>query len=638
MSDERTTEIPVFPFSAIVGQEKAKLALLCNAVNPAIGGVLLSGDKGCGKSTMVRALADVLPEIDVVKGCPFNCNPHSELEMCDSCREKAEKGELEVEKRKMTVVDLPLSVSVDRLVGTIDVEKVLKEKVRALQPGILAKANRNILYIDEVNLLEDYVADVLLDSAAMGWNVVEREGISLKHPARFILVGSMNPEEGELRPQILDRFGLFVRIEAVRDVEERMEILRRVEEFQKDPAGFRKKYEADQNEIRSRVERAREILGKVEIDEELLRFLVKTIVDLGIKTHRAEIATIRTAKAIAALDGRRKVSLEDLNKAMELALPHRLRDRPFDSIPDALDSSKKPEGDVDGSNDDGESKTGRKRDKTESGKDDGEEEENQRERPGNRQKNVECGKENVKLFESRPERVEWGSRGKSRKDKTSRIGGGRGFHIYSVPAKEMWGLDAGDLDIFGTLKNFACGNGDVLVKVRKVNVPRLTAIVLDVSGSMLARKRVELATSIAGKLVEKGYVNREYLALLTFGGNGVEVKAYPTRKYSDVLEALKKVKVGGKTPLSLALEKTFQLSRSFYAKNRNGGAIRAILITDGRANVSKSGNVKKEVANAVKKLVESGVFLEVYDTRKFEFLPSLVDVMEENGAVIRRVF
>ena len=326
------SERPIYPFTAIVGQEKAKLALLCNAVNPAIGGVLLSGDKGTGKSTMVRALADVLPEIEVVKGCPFNCNPNNEIEMCEVCREKARNGEIEVERRKMRVVDLPLSVSVDRLVGTIDIEKALKEGIKALQPGILAEANRNILYIDEVNLLDDYIADILLDAAAMGWNVIERESVSLKHPSRFILVGSMNPEEGELRPQILDRFGLYVQIEAVKDVEQRMEIVKRVEEFQADPIAFRKKFEKEQKKLRERIEKAREIINKVEMDDDLLKLLVKTIVEMGIKTHRAEIVTVRTAKAIAALDGRKKVSFEDLKKAMELALPHRLKDKPFDSI------------------------------------------------------------------------------------------------------------------------------------------------------------------------------------------------------------------------------------------------------------------------------------------------------------------
>ena len=201
-----------------------------------------------------------------------------------------------------------------------------------MQPGILAEANRNILYIDEVNLLDDYIADVLLDAAAMGWNIVEREGVSLRHPSRFILVGSMNPEEGELRPQILDRFGLYVQIEAVRDVEQRMEIVRRVEEFQADPMGFRKKFESKQRELREKVERARKIVNSVEIDDDLLKLLVKTIIESGIKTHRAEIVTVRTAKAIAALDGRKKVSFEDLKKAMELALPHRLKDKPFEKI------------------------------------------------------------------------------------------------------------------------------------------------------------------------------------------------------------------------------------------------------------------------------------------------------------------
>ncbi len=307
-----------FPFTAIVGQEKAKLALLCNAVNPAIGGVLLSGDKGTGKSTMVRALADVLPEIEVVKDCPFNCNPKNEFEMCEACVEKKNNGEIEIVRKKMRVVDLPLSVTVDRLVGTIDIQKALKEGIKALQPGILAEANRNILYIDEVNLLDDYIADILLDSAAMGWNVIEREGVSLKHPSRFILVGSMNPEEGELRPQILDRFGLFVDIEASDNIEERIEIVKRVEEFQADPLTFRKRYERQQKELRESVEKARKIVNRVEVNDELLKLLAKTIIENGIKTHRAEIVTVKTTKAIAALDGRKQATLEDLKKQWDL--------------------------------------------------------------------------------------------------------------------------------------------------------------------------------------------------------------------------------------------------------------------------------------------------------------------------------
>ncbi|HIP88877.1 MAG TPA: magnesium chelatase, partial [Thermococcus paralvinellae] len=324
----------VFPFSAIVGQEKAKLALLCVAINPLIGGVLLKGDKGTGKSTLVRALANVLPEIEVVANCPFNCNPRNPLEMCDSCYERYEKGEeLPVAKRKMRVVDLPLSITIDRLVGTVDVERFLREGRKALQPGILAEANRSVLYIDEVNLLDDYIADSLLDAAAMGWNTIEREGISFRHPARFILVGSMNPEEGELRPQILDRFGLCVEVTAPMSPEERVEIVKRVEEFHEDPMSFYKKFESEEKKLTERIVKAREILPKVEISDDLLKLLAETVVNLGIKTNRAEIATIKTAKAIAALNGRRRVSLEDLEKAMELALPHRLKDKPFQKPP-----------------------------------------------------------------------------------------------------------------------------------------------------------------------------------------------------------------------------------------------------------------------------------------------------------------
>lgn len=319
-----------YPFTAIVGNEDAKLALILNAIDPDIGGVLLVGDKGTGKSTMVRSLAQVLPEIEVVADCPFNDDPNDPTHMCDICYSRYVRGEqLPVVRRKMRVVNLPLSITVDRLVGTIDIKRALKEGIRALQPGLLAEANRNILYIDEVNLLDDYIANLLLDVAASGWNIIEREGLSFKHPAKFVLVGSMNPEEGELRPQLLDRFGLYVRVEASRDPEERVEIVRRVEEFRRDPISFYRKFEPLEEELRRRVEGARALLRDVEIDDDLLRLIAKTITEMGIKTHRAEIVVVRAAKALAAFNGRRRVELEDVKKAMELALPHRVRARPF---------------------------------------------------------------------------------------------------------------------------------------------------------------------------------------------------------------------------------------------------------------------------------------------------------------------
>ncbi len=322
----------ILPFTAIVGQEDMRLALILNTINPAIGGVLIRGEKGTAKSTAVRALADLLPEIEVVKGCPFNCNPHDEREMCDACYERFVKGEaLEVVRRKMPVVELPLGATEERVVGTLDVERAIKEGIKALEPGILAEANRGILYIDEVNLLDDHVADVLLDAAAMGVNIVEREGISVAHPSKFILIGTMNPEEGELRPQLLDRFGLQVEVESIDDVDKRVEIVKVVEYFDEDPEKFAYSFDDKQEEMKNRILHAKSLLRSVSISDDMLRMIARACVELGVKTHRAEIVVVRTAKALAAFNGRREVVRDDVKKAMMLALPHRMRRKPFES-------------------------------------------------------------------------------------------------------------------------------------------------------------------------------------------------------------------------------------------------------------------------------------------------------------------
>jgi len=651
---DKMSELLVFPFSAIVGQEKAKLALLCNAINPAIGGVLLSGDKGCGKSTMVRALADVLPEMKVVKDCMFNCNPENEVEMCDYCRERAKKGEIEVELRKMKVINLPLSVTVDRLVGSVDIEKALKEGVRAVQPGILAQANRNILYIDEVNLLDDYVADVLLDSAAMGWNFVEREGISLKHPARFVLVGSMNPEEGELRPQILDRFGLCVQVEAVDDVEQRMEILSRVEEFQSDPQGFRKRFESEQRSIKESVIRAKAILNRVEIDEDLLKFLVKTIVDLGIKTHRAEIVCLRTAKAIAAYNGRKKVTFEDVKMAMELALPHRIKSKPFEDI-------KPPYGNEKGDGKDENKNKSNIKNKNSGNitknwnysKSENESKDKSKQKPEKSKDEVgmksrkpdDIGEETVKTSDF-PGKCSYG-KAHSRGSRGERISSteGCGVYIYSIPGK--LGKE-GEIDVFGSLKNALLRNPeswevtehDLLVKVKKVRVPRLTAIVLDASGSMFIRKRISVAKAIARSLVENGYVKRDMLSLTVFRNTSARTVVDPTRKYSDVFKALEEVEFGGKTPLTLALREVRRVAKVFRIKNKNS-VVKAVLITDGKANVSirrGTGSIREEVAEELEKLIRENIKLEVYDTRRgFDPTPSFTEIMEKAGIKVWRV-
>lgn len=319
------------PFTAIVGQDEMKFALLLNAINPRIGGVLIRGDKGTAKSTAVRALADLLEEIPVVEGCPFNCDPGNPEQMCDLCYENYLHGQNKVAERRMPVVDLPLGATEDRVVGSLNVERAIKEGIKALEPGILAAANRGILYIDEVNLLDDHVADVLLDSAAMGVNVVEREGVSVAHPSKFILVGTMNPEEGEIRPQLLDRFGLQVSVAGIEDVDKRMEIAKRAERFDADPDGFVEEFQADQAALRCKIARAKETQKDVIMDDGLLKLIAQTCIDLQVKTHRAEIVISRTAKTIAAFDGRTDINREDVKQAMQFALAHRMRSRPFEA-------------------------------------------------------------------------------------------------------------------------------------------------------------------------------------------------------------------------------------------------------------------------------------------------------------------
>ena len=320
----------VYPFSAIVNLEKLKLAILINAVNPKIGGLLIRGPKGSGKTTIVRALASILPKIKVVKGCPFNCNPYDLSNMCPKCLERYEKGEeLPVEEREMTVVDLPLGATEDRVVGSLDVEKAIKYGIEALEPGILAEANQNILYVDEINLLPDHIADDLLDAAATGWNVVEREGISVRHPSRFIFIGTMNPEEGELRPQLLDRFPLSVTVTNIYSVEDRMEIVRRNIEFEKNPEEFLKKFEQHQEELKKRIIQAREILPKVSLPEPMLEAICKACIELKVDGVRPDIVISKAACTLAALENRTQVTLEDVLVAAELALEHRTREGGF---------------------------------------------------------------------------------------------------------------------------------------------------------------------------------------------------------------------------------------------------------------------------------------------------------------------
>ncbi|MDJ0730094.1 MAG: magnesium chelatase ATPase subunit I [Crocosphaera sp.] len=323
----------VFPFTAIVGQEEMKLALLLNVIDPKIGGVMIMGDRGTGKSTTIRALADLLPEIEVVENDPFNSDPYDPDLMSDSVRQALEEqGALPIAHKKVTMVDLPLGATEDRVCGTIDIEKALSEGVKAFEPGLLAKANRGILYVDEVNLLDDHLVDVLLDSAASGWNTVEREGISIRHPARFVLVGSGNPEEGELRPQLLDRFGMHAEIHTVKEPNLRVQIVEQRSEFDRDPQQFCETYQSQQDELQHSLVKAQNLLPSVNIDYDLRVKISEVCSELDVDGLRGDIVTNRASKALAAFEGRTEVTVDDIRRTMVLCLRHRLRKDPLETI------------------------------------------------------------------------------------------------------------------------------------------------------------------------------------------------------------------------------------------------------------------------------------------------------------------
>jgi Mg-chelatase subunit ChlI len=320
----------IYPFTAIVGQERMRRALVLNAVDPRIGGVLIRGERGTAKSTAARALAALLPSVEVVADCRFGCDPNSPATWCTECRERAAAGEqLPVAARPTPFINLPVSATEDRVVGTLDIEKAIQRGERHFEPGVLAAANRGLLYIDEVNLLDDHVVDVLLDSAAMGMNIVEREGISFSHPARFILVGTMNPEEGDLRPQLLDRFALSVEIRGIREARERMQIMERNLAFESDPVAFRDGWMPKEVELSHQIEHGRKLVDMVTYTRRDLLSIAALTASLNVDGHRSDLVILKAARAQAAFDGRTAITDRDIALAAELALPHRIKRGPF---------------------------------------------------------------------------------------------------------------------------------------------------------------------------------------------------------------------------------------------------------------------------------------------------------------------
>jgi magnesium chelatase subunit D len=614
----------VLPFTAIVGQEIMKRALILNAVNPGIGGVLIRGEKGTAKSTAVRALADVLPEIDVIRDCPYSCDPTGNGGLCTACTEREALGDdLEVERRRVRVIDLPLGVTEDRVVGTVDVERAIREGKVTIDPGILAAVNRGILYIDEVNLLDDHVADVLLDAAAMGVNVVEREGISFSHPARFILVGTMNPEEGELRPQLLDRFGLQVAVEGIEEVAERVAIIRAAEAFACDPDGCRGAYQAAQEELRKKITDARALLPAVTTDDTLLNAVAEACIRLGVRTHRADIAVVRTAKTIAALDGRTAVTRDDVREAMELALPHRMRRKPFEEP--RID----PE-DIDKALDD----AGRRHD--DSPRDGGEQggDEHPGGRGGEPPPSQGDGMHETVFQVGNPVDVGKMSLPK-RRDTLERLRpSGRRLETFSADSvgryvSARFPTGTADVALDATLRAaaphqsvrdrkgmaVAVREEDVRERVRVGRVSIACVFVVDASGSMGAAKRMESAKGAVLSMLLDSYRHRDRIGLVAFRGSGAETLLPLCSSVDLAQKQLEDLPTGGKTPLCAGLMKGMEVL--LQERRKNGEVIpMMVVISDGRANVPVSGDVRNEVLGVAEEIRSHGIRMVVIDTEE----------------------
>ncbi len=591
----------IFPFTAVVGQVPLKEALLINAVDPRVGGVLVRGQKGTAKSTAVRALAAVLPELDVVEGCRYSCDPGDPGSWCTDCRERREQGPLPKSSRAARVTELPVSATEDRVVGTLHLEKALKKGERAYEPGLLADANRGVLYIDEVNLLDDHIVDTLLDSAAMGVNTVEREGISFAHPSRFILVGTMNPEEGEIRPQLLDRFGLCVDVSGITDRDERVEIVKRRHAFEADPTGFARAWADEEAGLALRIRHARLRLSTDPPSDELLGLIATVCTEVGVDGHRADLTMARAAAALAAFEGLQEPGSDHVRRVAPLVLAHRMRRTPFENAgydasaveraietSAALASGREERPETFGSG--GEPADGAGALAAEAVR-----------------AELEAGSvilEGERLIGplDRERRTLAGRR------HTSETTDARGRHVRSEPAREGVALD---LALDATIRAAAPFQlerpGDMAVriepqdlraKVRKRRVGASIVFCVDASGSMGAQSRMESAKAAVLELLLEAYQRRDRVGVVSFRGDSAQVLLPLTSSVELAQLKLRAMPTGGATPLAHGIVRSLDLLEGEI--RRNADVIPwLVLITDGRANVGLDGGLGSEDARAV---------------------------------------
>ncbi|MFC3531213.1 putative cobaltochelatase [Vogesella facilis] len=564
-----------YPFAAIVGQEQLKRALLLCAIDPTLGGVLIRGDKGTAKSTAARGLTDVLPPIRRVAGCAFNCAPDAPLAECEPCQ----SSHAEHRHSPVPFVNLPLGATEDRVLGSLDFERALKDGKKAFQPGLLAAAHRGLLYIDEVNLLADHLVDVLLDVSAMGRNTVEREGLAISHPARITLLGTMNLEEGELRPQLLDRFGLMVEVSAPRDPAIRTEVVRRRLAFEADPAGFIANWQADTDALRATIRSAQDTIAGVALPDSLLAFISQLCCEFEVASLRADIVMHKAARAIAALAGRDTVTAEDVRDAAELVLPHRRRKKPFEQPGldrdklDELTRQAAPPPPPPSESGHGESDTADEA--PDNAPDDG------HEQPGHAAE---------QLFAAGPAaevgRIEVTALGAhDASGRRSSVSGTRRGHSVSAVKNEAPSQLAVDATLRHALlrnpNDFSVTRADLHQKVRAGREGNLILLVVDASGSMAARRRMELVKSCVLGLLQDAYQRRDQVAVIAFRADAAELVLAPTRQVEQAEQALRELPTGGRTPLAHAL----QLAAQTLAKQNELTPL-LVLLSDGRANIA----------------------------------------------------
>jgi magnesium chelatase subunit D len=592
----RERDPSVYPFSAIVGQDALKSSLLLNAVDPRIGGVLIRGHKGTAKSTAVRALAGVLPEIEVVEGCRYGCDPEDDIVWCSECRAAHPDATPARISRCPNVVDLPVSATEDRLVGSLDIEHALKHGERRFEPGLLADANRGILYVDEVNLLDDHLVDTLLDAAAMGVNTVEREGVGFTHPARFILVGTMNPEEGDVRPQLLDRFGLCVDVEGLNATEERVEVVRRRQAFEDHPGEFLEAWQAEQEALRVRVGTAIAALDDLSLDNDMLTLVARMCAEMAVDGHRADLTLARTAAASCALAGRPRVEAEDVAAVAPLVLTHRVRQRPLEE-PSAgpqelrrLVSSVTAQVSPPPASDD-------------SGGD-----ETPSSSPPHLLESVvsDASSEEEPLAPRLAVPLDGDRRQSDGRRQETRTRDGRGRYSRAEPARAG---ETVDIAIDATIREAAVHQsaretGDMAVKVEpsdirnKVRTRRCGASIVfcvDASGSMGAATRMEATKSAVLDLLVDAYQRRDRVGLVSFRGEQADLLLAPTASVELAQMRLRSLPTGGSTPLAHGIKKSLELLQTEVRRNTDTVPW-LVLVTDGRANVGLDGGLGGEDA------------------------------------------